>query len=73
VKTPRHRKRIGVRMSMPTTPLSKYELFGDPTNLGRKTWDTSEQHLIIEPACHFKDFFEKGKGVKKQSAEERRL
>ena len=37
------------KMSVPSSPMSFYDIFGDPTNLKHKTWETSETHLLIEP------------------------
>jgi len=73
-KPQKKKKRIDThRMSMPTTPMGKYDIFGDPTNLMKKTWETSEDHLLLEPVCHFRDFFEKRRIHSKPSFEERRL
>jgi hypothetical protein len=74
-KPQKKKKRMGVtnRMSMPTTPMSAFEIFGDPTNLQKKTQETSLEHLIIEPVCHFRDFFEKGRIHSKPTPEQRKL
>lgn len=73
-KEPKSKKRKRThykRMSMSTSPLSHYNIFGDPTNLRYRTIETSEEHLLIEPQQNLDRFFERQRGPKKPTEEER--